>query len=48
MTDGAAALTRFVDRHPRLLVLTGAGCSTRSGIPDYRDAGRHVDGTASR
>ncbi len=38
MTDGVAALTRFVDRHPRLLVLTGAGCSTRSGIPDYRDA----------
>ncbi len=32
------ALARFIDRHPRLLVLTGAGCSTDSGIPDYRDA----------
>ncbi len=34
---GAAALAGFLDRHPRLLVLTGAGCSTASGIPDYRD-----------
>jgi NAD-dependent SIR2 family protein deacetylase len=32
------SLVRFVSRHPRLLVLTGAGCSTGSGIPDYRDA----------
>jgi NAD-dependent SIR2 family protein deacetylase len=32
------ALVDFVDRHPRLFVLTGAGCSTDSGIPDYRDA----------
>jgi NAD-dependent SIR2 family protein deacetylase len=32
------ALADFVLRHPRLLVLTGAGCSTASGIPDYRDA----------
>lgn len=31
------ALQAFLDRHPRLLVLTGAGCSTDSGIPDYRD-----------
>lgn len=31
-------LAAFVDRHPRLFVLTGAGCSTESGIPDYRDA----------
>jgi NAD-dependent SIR2 family protein deacetylase len=29
-------LQRFIDRHARLLVLTGAGCSTESGIPDYR------------
>ena len=33
-----ASLQDFVDRHRRLFVLTGAGCSTRSGIPDYRDA----------
>ncbi|MGE0310504.1 MAG: NAD-dependent protein deacetylase [Lautropia sp.] len=31
------ALAAFVDRHPRLFVLTGAGVSTDSGIPDYRD-----------
>jgi NAD-dependent SIR2 family protein deacetylase len=32
------ALREFVERHPKLFVLTGAGCSTASGIPDYRDA----------
>ena len=38
-SDGPTdALIDFVDRHPRLFVLTGAGCSTDSGIPDYRDA----------
>lgn len=31
-------LRDFIARHPRLFVLTGAGCSTDSGIPDYRDA----------
>lgn len=31
-------LLDFCQRHPRLFVLTGAGCSTESGIPDYRDA----------
>ncbi len=31
------ALEDFIDRHRRLFVLTGAGCSTNSGIPDYRD-----------
>jgi NAD-dependent SIR2 family protein deacetylase len=31
------ALKDFIDRHSRLFVLTGAGCSTNSGIPDYRD-----------
>ena len=30
------SLRRFLDRHGRLFVLTGAGCSTDSGIPDYR------------
>jgi NAD-dependent SIR2 family protein deacetylase len=31
------SLAEFIDRYPRLFVLTGAGCSTDSGIPDYRD-----------
>jgi NAD-dependent SIR2 family protein deacetylase len=40
MTEGDD-LERFIDRHRKLFVLTGAGCSTGSGIPDYRDeAGR--------
>lgn len=30
-------LLRFIDRHPRLVVLTGAGISAGSGIPTYRD-----------
>lgn len=32
-----AGLEDFVAAHRRLFVLTGAGCSTASGIPDYRD-----------
>ncbi len=36
--DSLPPLADFVARHPRLLVLTGAGCSTAAGIPDYRDA----------
>jgi NAD-dependent SIR2 family protein deacetylase len=31
-------LQGFIARHRHLFVLTGAGCSTDSGIPDYRDA----------
>jgi NAD-dependent SIR2 family protein deacetylase len=30
-------LAEFVHKHPRLFVLTGAGCSTASGLGDYRD-----------
>ena len=33
------ALADFVAASRRLLVLTGAGCSTESGIPDYRSPG---------
>lgn len=37
-TAYAAALLRdWISRHRRLFVLTGACCSTDSGIPDYRD-----------
>jgi NAD-dependent SIR2 family protein deacetylase len=35
--DGVPELAEFVARSRRLFVLTGAGCSTESGIPDYRD-----------
>jgi NAD-dependent SIR2 family protein deacetylase len=35
--DAAAALADFIRAHAPLLLLTGAGCSTDSGIPDYRD-----------
>ena len=31
------ALVDFLKRHPRLMVLTGAGCSTAAGLGDYRD-----------
>ncbi len=34
----ANSLLDFIQSHPRLFVLTGAGISTDSGIPDYRDA----------
>ena len=35
---GLGDLDTFIGRHRRLFVLTGAGCSAPSGIPDYRDA----------
>ena len=34
----ASSLHAFLATHHRLFVLTGVGCSTDSGIPDYRDA----------
>src|SRR6478672_13903310 len=34
---GDDRLRRWIARHRRVFALTGAGCSTASGIPDYRD-----------
>jgi len=36
LTEGADRLRDFFSAHRRILVLTGAGISTASGIPDYR------------
>jgi NAD-dependent SIR2 family protein deacetylase len=38
-------LAAFIRAHPRLVVLSGAGCSVASGIPEYRD---HDGGWKSR
>lgn len=38
LEDSAEALTHFIQQHPKLMLLTGAGISTDSGIPAYRDA----------
>lgn len=37
ITPAIADLQAFVQQHAGLLVITGAGCSTDSGIPAYRD-----------
>ncbi len=37
MDTHADRLQRWLEGHARVCVLTGAGCSTASGIPDYRD-----------
>lgn len=36
-TADVSAVAEFIRGKRRLFVLTGAGCSTASGIPDYRD-----------
>jgi NAD-dependent SIR2 family protein deacetylase len=37
-TSEYSTLQDFIGQHQRLFILTGAGCSAPSGIPDYRDA----------
>ena len=37
VSDSIGSLRQWVAQHPRLFVLTGAGVSTGSGIPGYRD-----------
>src|SRR3954451_839504 len=44
VAGAAAALGEYLARHRRVFVVTGAGCSTESGIPDYRD----LDGSWKR
>lgn len=35
--EAGVMLAEFIHRYPGLMILTGAGVSTDSGIPDYRD-----------
>ena len=37
LQDEAQQLLDFIQKHPRLVILTGAGISLQSGIPTYRD-----------
>lgn len=37
IVQAACGLADFIEAHAPVFVLTGAGCSTASGIPDYRD-----------
>ena len=37
MLSGASALRCFIEQQQTVLLLTGAGCSTESGLGDYRD-----------
>src|SRR5690242_20271485 len=37
--SGAAALKRLIEQSKRVVVFTGAGISTESGIPDFRSPG---------
>lgn len=41
-------LQSFVDDHKRLFILTGAGISTESGIPDYRSEGVGLYATSDK
>jgi NAD-dependent SIR2 family protein deacetylase len=36
LREPVTQLAAFIRGRERLFVLTGAGCSTESGIPDYR------------
>ena len=37
MSDKIDIVRRWVDTSARIVALTGAGISTESGIPDFRD-----------
>lgn len=46
--DEMEKLAAFIDQSRRILVLTGAGISTESGIPDYRSEGVGLYATSSK
>ena len=46
-SDDVAGLREFLDRHRRVFVLTGAGCSTESGHPRLSQCRRLVEAAAA-
>ena len=47
-TETLSQLQSFIDNSKKLFVLTGAGFSTESGIPDYRSEGVGVYATSNK
>lgn len=45
--DDVALLQQFIDANKKLVIITGAGISTESGIPDYRSEGVGLYATSS-
>ncbi|MBV1878988.1 MAG: NAD-dependent protein deacetylase [Pseudomonadales bacterium] len=45
--DAVEQLYQFILQHPRLIIITGAGCSVASGIPAYRDYDGHWQRSAA-
>lgn len=46
--ESITEIQNFIDHHDRLFVLTGAGISTESGIPDYRSEGVGLYATSTK
>ena len=46
--EDISKLQQFLDKSEKLVVITGAGISTESGIPDYRSEGVGLYATSSK
>ena len=46
-SDPIGTISQWIAQAKRIIVFTGAGVSTESGIPDFRSAGGLVRNTAS-
>lgn len=46
--ESISRLQTFINNHEKLFVITGAGISTESGIPDYRSEGVGLYSTSTK